>query len=65
MTGATVVFFLAVYLAFPSDPAWSGGGVGVYTHFLGYVVGFAVTYVVFRIDDPTLRIPPPPGEQPQ
>jgi putative flippase GtrA len=65
VTGATVVFFLAVYLAFPSDPTWSGGGVDVYTHFLGYVVGFVVTYVVFRIDDPTLRIPSPPDEQPE
>ncbi len=63
--GATVVFFSAVYLGFPSDPAWSGGGVDVYTHFLGYAVGFVVTYVVFRIDDPTLRVPPPPDEQPR
>jgi hypothetical protein len=59
-----VVFFLSVYLAFPSDLTWVGGRIDVYTHALGYVVGFVVTYVVFRIDDPTLRIPPPPGEQP-
>jgi hypothetical protein len=65
VAGAVVVFFLAVSLGFPADPAQPDGYVGVYTHVLGYVAGFVSTYLVFRIDDPTRRVPSPPGENPE
>jgi len=60
--GTVVVFFVAVFLAFPADPVRSGGVVDVYGHFLGYALGFVATFLAFRIDDPTLRPPRPPGE---
>jgi hypothetical protein len=62
VVGAVVVFFLAVSLGFPEDPARSDGFVGVYTHFLGYAAGFVLTYLALRINDPTRRVPPPPDE---
>jgi hypothetical protein len=65
VAGATVVFFLAVIFGSPSDRAQSGTVVDVYAHLFGYVVGFVATYLVFRIDDPTRRIPSPPGDGPE
>lgn len=65
VAGAVVVFFLAVSLGFPEDPTRPDGFVGVYTHFLGYAAGFVLTYLALRSNDPTRRVPPPPGEQPE
>ena len=62
--GAGVTFFVALYFGFPADPARSGRIVGVYTHFLGYALGFVSTYLVLRIDDPTFRVPSPPDPPP-
>jgi hypothetical protein len=62
VAGAVVVFFLAVGLGFPEDPARPDGFVGVYTHFLGYAAGFVLTYLALRVNDPTRRVPPPPDE---
>jgi hypothetical protein len=65
VAGAVVVFFLAVILGFPESPVRSDGAVDVYTHVLGYAIGFVSMYVVLRVDDPTRRVPPPPEERPE
>ncbi|MFB6228704.1 MAG: hypothetical protein ABEH88_09120 [Halobacteriales archaeon] len=65
VAGGIVVFFLAVSLGFPENPARPDGFVGVYTHFLGYAAGFVLTYLALRINDPTVRVPPPPDDQPE
>ena len=57
-----MVFFAAVFVAFPANPVRSAGVVDVYTHFLGYALGFVSTYLLLRTDDPTDRIPDPPAD---
>lgn len=60
VVGSAAMFFIATFFGFPSDPKLSNRIVDVYTHFLGYSVGFVSAYFLFWVDDPTFRIPPPP-----
>jgi membrane associated rhomboid family serine protease len=42
---AVVLFLALLFVAFPADPTVDGGTLNLYTHFLGYALGFMTTYV--------------------
>lgn len=56
---ATAVFLLFQFVAFPADPTGDGSTLNLYTHLLGYALGFMVTfvtvYVLSRFDDERRR----------
>jgi len=45
----TVVFLLFQFVAFPADPTGNGSTLNLYTHLLGYALGFMVTFVTVHV----------------
>lgn len=64
---APVLFALAVWTAFPAEPASAGRVVDLLGHFLGYSVGFLAAFLAIRVDRALgagRDVPPPPPEPP-
>ena len=62
---APVVFGLAIWAGFPTDPAREGSVVDLLGHVLGYGLGFLVPYVGVLLAGGRRPPPPPPSEPPE